>query len=130
MSSATRLRGVAGKAAAGAAELVVERDCGGECGESGAEAHAEIGEGPGAVAFEGEDVFAGLEDRLDPLADWREVRTLADLVFASRAHDRRVERGQLGLEFLTAEVLIALSARLVANIRPPSGGLSGGGQLP
>src|SRR5512143_667965 len=83
MSSAAGLGGVAGEAAAGAAEVVVEHDGCGERGESCAEAHAEVGEGAGAVAFEGEDVFAGVEDRFDSLADRRQVRRAAFLVFAS-----------------------------------------------
>ena len=33
-------------------------------------------EGAGAVAFEGEEVFAGPEDRLDPLTDRRQVRAV------------------------------------------------------
>ena len=74
MSCATGLCGVVDECAAGAAELVVEHDGGGERGESGAEADAEVVQGAGAVAFEGEDVFAGLEDRFDPLADRGEVR--------------------------------------------------------
>jgi hypothetical protein len=74
--SATRLCGVGDERTAWAVELVVERDGGGECGESRAEADAEVGEGACAVAFEGEDVFEGPEDRFDPLADRREVRVM------------------------------------------------------
>src|ERR1035438_3989024 len=107
MSSATVLCGVADGGAAGAAESVVECDCGGECGEACDESDAEIFEGAGAVAFEREDVFAGLEDRLDALADRCEVGAAAGLVFAAGADDRRVEVGELGFEVLATEVLVA-----------------------
>src|SRR5664279_6622907 len=98
MTCATGLRGVVDQGAAGAAELVVEHDGGGERREPGAQADAEVVQGSSAVSFEGEDVLAGLEDRLDPLADRCEMRALAGLVFASGAQDRRVELGELGLE--------------------------------
>src|SRR5579863_433645 len=103
----TGLGDVAGDGAAGAAELVVERYGGGECGEAGAETDAEVFEGAGAVAFEGEDVFAGLEDRLDALADRGEVWAAAAFVFAAGADDLRVERGEFGFEVFAAEVLVA-----------------------
>lgn len=45
MGSATGLRGVAGKRAAGPSELVFERDRGGERNEASGEAHAEVVEG-------------------------------------------------------------------------------------
>jgi hypothetical protein len=44
-------------------------------------------EGAGAVAFEGEDVFAGPEDRFDALADWGEVWSLTGFVFAAGTQD-------------------------------------------
>ena len=50
-------------------------------------------EGAGAVAFEGEQVFAGLEDRLDPLPDRGEVRAVSGFVFAAGTDDRGVEVG-------------------------------------
>src|ERR1700694_922485 len=107
MGSATGLCGVAGERAAGAAEAVVECDCCGEGGEACDESDAEVLEGAGAVAFEGEDVFAGLEDRLDALADRGEVGAAAAFVFASWAVDGGVKRGQLALELCAAEVLVA-----------------------
>jgi hypothetical protein len=53
--------------------LVVEGDGGGEGQEALQDALSDAGEGSGAVALEGEDVLAGPEDALDPLADRREV---------------------------------------------------------
>jgi len=53
----------------GQAESVVEADCGGEGEEACADAGAEAVQGAGAVSFEGEQVFAGLEDRFDALSD-------------------------------------------------------------
>ena len=69
--------------AAWAAEFVVEGDAGGEGEEALQDAFSEALEGAGAVAFEGEEVFAGQEDRLDPLPDRGEVWSLAGFVFAS-----------------------------------------------
>jgi hypothetical protein len=63
--------------------LVVEHDCGGERGEAGEEAYAEVSECASAVALEREDVFAGPEDRFDPLADRREVRVIALVLVAA-----------------------------------------------
>src|SRR5256712_3077464 len=107
MVSATGLGGVAGEAAGWAAEAMVERDRGGERCESGGEADAKVLECAGAVTFEGEDVLAGLEDRLDPLADRREVWAAARFVSAAGADDVGVERGQFGLEVFASEVLVA-----------------------
>ena len=77
--------------AAGAAELVVERDAGGEAEEALEDAFFDPLEGAGAVAFERQEVFAGPEDRLDPLPDWRKVRALPGFVFAAGTDDRGVE---------------------------------------
>src|SRR5450759_1064103 len=107
MSSATALRGVAGEGSAGAAEVVVECYAGGECCEAAGEADAEVIQGAGAVTLEREDVLAGPEDRLDALADRREVRATAGLVLAPGTHDPRVEVGEFGFEVLATEVLIA-----------------------
>lgn len=107
MSSATDLCGVGDQGSAGAVEVVVEHYGCGECGEPGAQTDAEVVQCACAVSFEGEDVFAGPEDRFDPLADRGEVRTVAFLVFAAGPQDRRVEFGQFGLEVAAAEVLIA-----------------------
>ena len=49
--------------------------------------HLEVG----PVAFEGEDVLAGPEDRLDALADGRQVRTLSGLVLAAGPHHAPVK---------------------------------------
>jgi hypothetical protein len=58
------------------------------------------------VALEREDVFAGLEDRFDALADRSEVRPVTGLVFAAWAQDRGLGPRQLGLEGrLAVEVL-------------------------
>src|SRR5215212_1666763 len=107
MSSATRLCRVGGEVAGREVELVVEHYGCGERGEAGAQADAEVGEGPGAVALEREDVLAGLEDRFDPLADRGQVRSASLLVLAAGAHDRRLQLGEFGLEVLAAEVLVA-----------------------
>src|SRR2546423_2881392 len=83
MSSSTGLGGVVGEGAWWAAEAVVESNCGGECEEADLDAGGEAVEGAGAVAFEGEEVFAGLEDRLDPLADRCQVWSAGGLGLAA-----------------------------------------------
>lgn len=70
---ATELGGVVGDRAAGSGEPVVAADAGGECEEPGCDAWEEVAWRAGAVAFEQEEVFAGPEDRLDPLPDRREM---------------------------------------------------------
>src|SRR4029077_11771707 len=96
MSSSTGSGRVVDKGACRAAEAVVEADRGGKREEAGSDACSEAVEGARAGAFEGEQVFAGLEDRLDPLPDRREVGAACGLVFAAWADDRGVEfRGEL-----------------------------------
>lgn len=70
--------GVVGEGAAEPAELVVECDRGGERDEAAAEPGADTYEGAGPVTFEGEYVFQGPEDRLDPLADRSQMRPCAE----------------------------------------------------
>src|SRR5215204_4770501 len=73
IDSALGLGGEVGEGAWWPAEPVVEVDAGGECEQALADAGAEVCQRAGAVAFEAEEVFAGPEDRLDPLPDRREV---------------------------------------------------------
>jgi len=63
------LGGEVRQSAAGAAELVVERDGGREREEAADDLGAERVEGAGAVAFVGEDVLGRPEDAFDALAD-------------------------------------------------------------
>src|SRR5450755_3252295 len=69
MVDSARLGAVVDKGTAGSSELVVEGDGGSQAAEAGQDAFAEALEGAGAVAFEGQDVFGGPEDRFDALAD-------------------------------------------------------------
>src|SRR5215210_7525512 len=107
MSSSTGSGHVLGQGAAGEAESVVERDGCGEREEAAGQAGPEAVQGAGAVAFKGEDVLGGPVDRLDALADRREVQSVAGLVFAARPVDVGVQGGEVGLELLAAEVLVA-----------------------
>jgi hypothetical protein len=59
------------------------------------------------VTLEGEDVLAGPEDALDALADRREVRSLAGLVFAVRSEDRGVQFADFGCELASGVALVA-----------------------
>src|SRR6266566_2982728 len=106
MVDSARLGAVVDEGTAWASELVVERDRCGEAAEAGEHAFSESGEGAGAVAVEGEEVFAGPEDRLDPLADRCEVKTVAGLVFAGGSNDRRVVLGELGRELTPGVALV------------------------
>src|SRR5229473_1307671 len=93
MTSSTGSGNVVDEGAWWPAEAVVEADRCGEREEACSDPGCEAVEGAGAMAFEGEDVFAGLEDRLDALADRREVRPTGRFVFAAGPHDRGVEFG-------------------------------------
>src|SRR5260370_16806118 len=106
MVDSARLGAVVDEGTAWASELVVEGDRGGEAAEAGEHAFSESGEGAGAVAFEGEEVFAGPEDRLDPLADRREVKTVGGFVFAGGSDDRGPAPRDLARE-LTPRVALA-----------------------
>ena len=57
MVDSTRLGDVVDECAARSSELVVEDDAGGEAEEALEDAFSDSGQGAGAVAFEGEDVF-------------------------------------------------------------------------
>ena len=107
MSSSTGSGDVVGERAWWSAEAVVGADRCGEGEEACADACSEAVAGVGAVAFEGEQVFAGLEDRLDPLPDRREVGPAAAFVFAVWADDRRVEVGRGALELAAGVALVA-----------------------
>src|ERR1044071_3034389 len=72
MVDSARSGAVVDECAAWAPELMVERDRGGEAAEAREDAFAQSAEGAGAVALERQDVFAGPEDRFDPLTDRRE----------------------------------------------------------
>ena len=107
MVDSARLGAVVDECTAWASELVVEGDGGGEGAEAGEDAFSEAGEGAGAVAFEGEQVFAGPEDALDALADRREVRAVAGLVFAARPDERGVAFADFGGEVAAGVALVA-----------------------
>src|SRR5215211_4483024 len=107
MSSSMRLGVVGRECAAGAAELVVEGDAGGEREQALADAGSEAVQRAGAVAFEGEQVFEGPEDALDALADWRQLRPWAGLVVAAWADDQRVAVEHSGVELAAGVALVA-----------------------
>src|SRR5438552_6740989 len=107
MTSSAGSGGVVGECAWGSAESVVEADGGGECEEAGADAGVEAAEGAGAVAFEAEQVFAGLEDRLDSLPDRGEVGAAAGFVFAAWPDDCGCELGGGVFELAAGVALVA-----------------------
>src|SRR5258708_2032432 len=114
MSDSTSSGDIVDECAAWSAELVVEGDAGGEGEETLEDAFSEAVEGTGAVAFEREEVFAGREDRFDPLTDRSEVRALSGLVFASRTDDGGVEIAD-GLREVAAGVVLVADHRFAAG---------------
>src|SRR6266567_1937192 len=76
-------------------------------GEADADAGGEAVVGAGAVAFEGEQVVAGLEDRFDALPDRREVEALGRLVLSVWPDDGGVEQAGGGLELAAGVALVA-----------------------
>src|SRR3990172_7837742 len=113
MIDATRLRGVVDERAARPTELVIEADAGGEREQPGGDAGIQVACGAGTVAFEGEQVLAGAEHRLDALAHRRQPRTTVGLILSARTHDRGAERGN-PLSELTPGVALVTDDRLAA----------------
>jgi hypothetical protein len=116
--------------------LMVERDGSGEAAEAREDPFAQAGEGASAVSLEGEEVFAGPEDRFDPLSDRCEVWSLPGLVFAARTHECGVALGDLGGEVAAGVALIAeqrLAAVALAAVQQDQADLAliklGGAQL-
>jgi hypothetical protein len=107
MIDATALGGVVGEGAAGSAELVVEGDAAGEGEESCGDAGAEVSEGAGTVPFECEEVFAGEEDRFDPLPDRRQRDPGVGLVLAGGSDDDGAELADSGLEVVAGVAFVA-----------------------
>src|SRR5271154_2601744 len=107
MTCSTVLGGVVDECAWWAAESVVEADRGGECEEACVDAGSESVEGAGAVAFEGEEVFAGAEDRFDSLPDRGEMELFSGFVFAAWAGDPGFEVGGGGFELAAGVALVA-----------------------
>src|ERR671922_263846 len=106
MVDSARLGAVVDECTAGAPELVVEGDRGGPA-EAREDAFAQSGERAGAVAFEREQVFAGPEDRLDALADRRQMRAGAGFVLAARSDDRGAALADGGGELAPGVALVA-----------------------
>src|ERR1700733_1577971 len=98
---------VRGEAAAGLSVLPVVPDAGCECEDSLADAYPDAVEGAAAVAFEGELVFGGVDDRFDPLADAAEVAVAGLLVFAVGAEQLCCELLDDLFELLAGEALVA-----------------------
>src|SRR5438105_752784 len=122
MSDSTGLGDIVDERAAWAAEMVVEGDAGGEAEEALKDAFFDAVEGAGAVAFEGEQVFAGPEDRFDPLPDRGKVESVPGFVFAAGADDRGVEVADGARE-------VAAGVAFVAEQRFAACSLAAGEQL-
>src|SRR3712207_1937184 len=105
MSCSTRSGAVVDEGAAGAAEVVVEGDAGGEGEQALADAGSQAVQGAGAVALEAEQVLERPEDALDPLSDGGQMRPWAGLVLA-RAHDQGLAVAHLGGKLAAGVALV------------------------
>src|SRR5437868_4113360 len=88
------------------ARLVVVGYAGGEREESYADPDAQVVQGAGAVAFEAEGAFGGLDDRFDALAHAGDDWCLPGLGFAVWSDDRCSQFGRGGLELMTGVALV------------------------
>src|SRR5450830_2050335 len=93
---------------------MVEADAGREAEEAREHALAQAGHGARPVTLEGEQVLAGPEDRLDALADGRQVRAVAGFILARRAHDEGAHLGDGGREVAPGVALVADEHRAAA----------------
>src|SRR5665647_1050663 len=115
-STPTPSGAVVDKRAARTSQPVVEADAGREAEETRQNALAQPRHGTRPVALQGEQVLAGPEDRLDALADGRQVRALAGLVGALGAHHGGAEGGH-GRRELTPGAALVAEQRLTAAAR-------------
>src|SRR5918996_1646476 len=89
------------------AELPVEPDAGGQGQQPLGSADPDALDGVGAVAFQAELVFEGVEDRLDPLADPAQVAEPGRLISPVGADQPRVQLSDHLLERPAGEALVA-----------------------
>src|SRR4030042_4386814 len=80
MIDSTPLSIVVDQGPAGTTEWVVEADTGGQAEKALQYAFFEARKGAGSMAFQGEEVLAGVEDGFDALAEWSEMRTFSGLI--------------------------------------------------
>src|ERR671925_2419638 len=136
MVDSARLGAVVDECTAGASELMVEGDRGGQAAEAREDSFPESGERARAVAFEREQVLTGPEDRLDALADRRQMWRVAGFVLAPRAHDRGAAFADGGGKLAAGVALVAqqrLAAAASAAVKQDEGDVAlvdlRGGQL-
>ena len=114
-----------------AAEVVVEPHAGGEGEEFGGDAGSEAVQGSGVVAFEPELVFEGPEDRLDALADRREMGSVSGLVFADGPEDQRPEPlVDGGVEVFAGIALVGEGPQWLGAVQRASGRCGAGLKAP
>src|SRR5659263_194233 len=117
-STPTASGAVVDEGTTGASQPVVEADADRQAEEAREDALTQPGHGARPVALQGEQVLAGPEDRLDALADGRQVRTVARLVLACRAHDEGAQLGHGGREVAPGVALVADEHRAAARRAP------------
>jgi len=106
-STPTPSGAVVDESTARSSQPVVEADAGREAEEALQYTLTQSGHGAGPVALQGEQVLAGPEDRLDALADGRQVRAAAGLVGALGARHGGAEGGHGGRELTPGVALVA-----------------------
>src|SRR5665647_2900569 len=106
-STPTASGAVVDEGTTGTSQPVVEADAGRKAEEAREDALTQPGHGTRPVAHQGEQVLAAPEDRLDALADGSQMRAVARLVLARRAHDEGAHLGDGGREVATRVALVA-----------------------
>src|SRR5450756_306748 len=113
-STPTASGAVVDKGTARPPQPVVEADAGRQAEEARKDLLTLERHGTRPVALEGEQVLAGPEDRLDALADGRQVRAVAGFILARRAHDEGAHLGDGGREVAPGVALVADEHRAAA----------------
>jgi len=123
---------VGGEVSSGLSGVPVVPEADDEDEEALRDAGAEAGHGVGAVVFERELAFEGVEDRLDPLADAAEVAEAGLFVSAVGAQEDRSEFAHEGLELFAGEafvgdhgVALEVDPRSISAATSRSGALAG-----
>ena len=99
---------------------MVEADAGRQAEEARKHALTQPGHGARPMALQGKRVLGGPEDRLDALADRRQMGTLTGLVCAPRPHDGGAQGGRTCGEGPAGIALVAdeqLAAAPVATLK-------------
>jgi len=124
MIDSTPLPVVVDQGPAGTTQLVVEADAGGQTHKALQNPFLEAFESASSVTLQGEDVFAGPEDRFDALPDGSQMRTFSRLVFALGSGHRSLQvldrSGELParVPFVAQEGFVSLPSAASKEFQP------------